>query len=191
MLEVGADSNPILKQMQDTKVSELGTALDGMKMGVAMGYTSVDDCTTAGHTNATHWHDDEGNEVKGIYEKIASRTLKDMSDGGMNGIMTGLTMGDLYDSGLLTLQDGDEYALAILVGCNDSFTESNIVGQTTFQCNLTGYMTYKAMHSTATASEFFNKAHETKTEAETTACLNKWKSIPMTEFITNILSAIR
>ena len=190
-------TNPILKELSGVKVNELGTALNDMSMGVAMGYTHVNTgeegsvtCTTGGHSATAHWHetDNEGNvgEVKGIYAKIADKKLSEMSSGGMNGIMEGLTMGDLVDSGIMTLQNDDEYTLAILSESDDtthSFTETGIE----YKCNLQGYIAYKALHTT-TAKEFFEKAHQ---GTDTSACLAKWRTIAVTDFMETLLATLR
>lgn len=191
------NTSPILKELSTTKVNELGTALNDMSMGVAMGYTHVntgeegaETCSMEGHATTAHWHetDNEGNvgEVKGIYAKIADKKLSEMSSGGMNVIMKGLTMGDLVDSGIMNLQNDDEYTLAILSESDDtthSFTETGIE----YKCNLQGYIAYKALHTT-TAKLFFEKAHQ---GTDTSACLAKWRTIAVTDFMETLLATLR
>ena len=189
------NTSPILKELSTTKVNDLGTALNDMSMGVAMGYTHVNTgeegsvtCTTGGHAATAHWHDSDGNEVKGIYAKIADKKLSEMSSGGMNGIMEGLTMGDLVDSGVIELTPNDEYTLAILSGeCNHTI---NHPAYGTLGCNVTDYMKYKAIDSTATATTYFNLIHSATEEADKTECLNGWQKITLKDFMAQILSAL-
>ena len=184
-------TSPILKELSTTKVNELGTALNDMSMGVAMGYTHVNTGEEGAETCSTdvgqHWHDSDGNEVKGIYAKIADKKLSEMSRGGMNGIMEGLTMGDLVDSGLMTLENDDKYTLAILSEADDtthSFTEKGIQ----YKCNLQGYIAYKALNPTTNSNDFFGKAHQ---ETDYTACLAKWRTIAVTDFMKTLLATLR
>ena len=184
--------SPILKELSTTKVNALGTALNDMSMGVAMGYTHVNTGEEGSETCSTnvgqHWHDSDGNEVKGIYAKIADKKLSEMSSGGMNGIMEGLTMGDLVDSGVIELTPNDECTLAILSGeCNHTI---NHPAYGTLGCNVTDYMKYKAIDSTATATTYFNLIHSATEEADKTECLNSWQKITLKDFMAQILSAL-
>lgn len=184
-------TNPILKELSGVKVNELGTALNDMSMGVAMGYTHVNTGEEGAETCSTdvgqHWHDSDGNEVKGIYAKIADKKLSEMSSGGMNVIMKGLTMGDLVDSGLMTLENDDKYTLAILSEADDtthSFTEDGIQ----YKCNLQGYIAYKALDPTTNSKDFFDKAHQ---GTDPSACLAKWRTIAVTDFMKTLLATLR
>lgn len=196
------NTNPILKELSTTKVNELGTALNNMSMGVAMGYTHVntgeegaETCSIEGHATTAHWHDADGNEVKGIYAKIANKNLSNMSSGGMNGIMEGLTMGDLVDSGIMNLQNDDEYTLAILSGCSDhSFTDTVMGVSKTFECTVEDYLQYRTYQSTTggiTAKDYFAKCHKDVSDAERTKCENNWKDFKVTDFVNAVLEALR
>ena len=120
------DDNSILKALADKPIGELASSMNEMSMGIVLGYTKDGDV----------WKDGEGNEVKGINAKIADKTLADIGSGnGVNDIMAKLTMGDLVDSGVLTISAEDTYKMAIIAnGLTQGYlwakTDPNNIGTT-------------------------------------------------------------
>lgn len=178
-LGIGADNN-ILAYLQDVPLSEIDTQLNTMKLGVALGYTL---------NNENMWVDGEGNPVKGINAKIAEMSIQDFGSGnGITAITDTLTIGDLMDSGMMTL-DGEQEAKLNIIFCNDedqSFTENNGIIPYEYKCNIIDYNTYlnNGHKDDATpAQDFYGKF----THGEN--CSAQWKEMQLTVFIYSLLSA--
>lgn len=178
-LGIGADNN-ILAYLQDVPLSEIDTQLNTMKLGVALGYTL---------NNENMWVDGEGNPVKGINAKIAEMSIQDFGSGnGITEITNTLTIGDLMDSGMMTL-DGEQEAKLNIIFCNDedqSFTENNGIIPYEYKCNIIDYNTYlnNGHKDDATpAQDFYGKF----THGEN--CSAQWKEMQLTVFIYSLLSA--
>lgn len=178
-LGIGDDNN-ILAYLQDVPLSEIDTQLNTMKLGVALGYTL---------NNENVWVDGEGNPVKGINAKIAEMSIQDFGSGnGITEITNTLTIGDLMDSGMMTL-DGEQEAKLNIIFCNDedqSFTENNGIIPYEYKCNIIDYNTYlnNGHKDDATpAQDFYGKF----THGEN--CSAQWKEMQLTVFIYSLLSA--
>lgn len=178
-LGIGGDNN-ILAYLQDVPLSEIDTQLNTMKLGVALGYTL---------NNENVWVDGEGNPVKGINAKIAEMSIQDFGSGnGITEITNTLTIGDLMDSGMMTL-DGEQEAKLNIIFCNDedqSFTENNGIIPYEYKCNIIDYNTYlnNGHKDDATpAQDFYGKF----THGEN--CSAQWKEMQLTVFIYSLLSA--
>lgn len=178
-LGIGGDNN-ILAYLQDVPLSEIVTQLNTMKLGVALGYTL---------NNENVWVDGEGNPVKGINAKIAEMSIQDFGSGnGITEITNTLTIGDLMDSGMMTL-DGEQEAKLNIIFCNDedqSFTENNGIIPYEYKCNIIDYNTYlnNGHKDDATpAQDFYGKF----THGEN--CSAQWKEMQLTVFIYSLLSA--
>lgn len=178
-LGIGDDNN-ILAYLQDVPLSEIDTQLNTMKLGVALGYTL---------NNENVWVDGEGNPVKGINAKIAEMSIQDFGSGnGITEITNTLTIGDLMDSGMMTL-DGEQEAKLNIIFCNDedqSFTENNGIIPYEYKCNIIDYIAYlnNGHKDDATpAQDFYGKF----THGEN--CSAQWKEMQLTVFIDSLLSA--
>lgn len=178
-LGIGGDNN-ILAYLQDVPLSEIDTQLNTMKLGVALGYTL---------NNENVWVDGEGNPVKGINAKIAEMSIQDFGSGnGITEITNTLTIGDLMDSGMMTL-DGEQEAKLNIIFCNDedqSFTENNGIIPYEYKCNIIDYIAYlnNGHKDDATpAQDFYGKF----THGEN--CSAQWKEMQLTVFIYSLLSA--
>ncbi len=178
-LGIGDDNN-ILAYLQDVPLSEIDTQLNTMKLGVALGYTL---------NNENVWVDGEGNPVKGINAKIAEMSIQDFGSGnGITEITNTLTIGDLMDSGMMTL-DGEQEAKLNIIFCNDedqSFTENNRIIPYEYKCNIIDYIAYlnNGHKDDATpAQDFYGKF----THGEN--CSAQWKEMQLTVFIDSLLSA--
>ena len=178
-LGIGSDNN-ILAYLQDVPLSEIDTQLNTMKLGVALGYTL---------NNENVWVDGEGNPVKGINAKIAEMSIQDFGSGnGITEITNTLTIGDLMDSGMMTL-DGEQEAKLNIIFCNDedqSFTENNGIIPYEYKCNIIDYIAYlnNGHKDDATpAQDFYGKF----THGEN--CSAQWKEMQLTVFIASLLSA--
>lgn len=178
-LGIGGNNN-ILAYLQDVPLSEIDTQLNTMKLGVALGYTL---------NNENVWVDGEGNPVKGINAKIAEMSIQDFGSGnGITEITNTLTIGDLMDSGMMTL-DGEQEAKLNIIFCNDedqSFTENNGIIPYEYKCNIIDYNTYlnNGHKDDATpAQDFYGKF----THGEN--CSAQWKEMQLTVFIYSLLSA--
>lgn len=193
VIEIDENSNPMLRALADKQVNNLATELDNMKMGVMLGYTAA---TTDSHSTDAHWDDEDGNLVKGIYAKIADKTVKDMSGNGMKDVVGGLTMGDLLDSGMMDLGEGDagknnEYKLAIIY-CQGA--HSNSVAST--KCTVENYFAYKTKYSSDTmaAKNFYLLTHNITSEegmtTEQIAHRDVWKQETLNDFITMLFSVL-
>ena len=189
VIEIDSTSSPMLKALADKQVNNLATELDNMKMGVMLGYTAA---TTDSHSTDAHWDDEDGNLVKGIYAKIADKTVKDMSGNGMKDVVGGLTMGDLLDSGMMDLGGkNNEYKLAIIY-CQGA--HSNSAAST--KCTLENYFAYKTTNSSDTmaAMNFYLFTHNITSEegmtTEQIAHRDVWKQETLNDFITMLFSVL-
>lgn len=197
-LGIDISNNNLLQALKDTKLNDLGNAINDVQMGVVLGYKELEngsetnwyeECTQDEHANCEHVTVDGVNYVlvKGLNAKIAAKTVGDLAGGGaLTEIAKGLTIGDLIDSGMMTVSAENEYKLAIIF-CGDGnhkFTENTI----TYNSSLAGYFTYKLTpsNSDVTAQAFWTKAHPSATEDHK----NAWKNITLADFINTLLSGI-
>lgn len=216
--EMGIGGNSILDALQDTPIMEIGNEINNLKMGVVLGYTKGDKLHDTATCKETHehnencydyvWYEDKAKNVivKGLNAKIANKTIKDMSGAGLTEIATGLTIGDLIDSGMMNLgdteaaQEENSYKLSIIY-CGDNehtfdgeITIWGVPSSKTWQCTLADYLSYSATNSNATAKEFWLKCHGAENEADLTAeqleHRDDWQDLTLTRFISTLLSAI-
>ena len=154
--------NCILNALADKPIGELASSMNEMSMGVVLGYTKDGDV----------WKDSAGNQVKGINAKIADKTLADISNGnGVNDIMTTLTMGDLVDSGVLTISTDDTYKMAIIA---NGWTEDYLVAK--YAASYTG--------ATVTPQSFY------LTKDPELSKLDNWKLMNVNDLIQNMLNSL-
>lgn len=201
---IDTDGNAILAALADSNINDLGTNINNVKMGTVMNYQYVENCTESGHSTTAHWHESatDKTEIVGVYGKIANMTISEISEkdasgnSGIEKIMTGLTIGDLVNSNIMDIGEGDtrtqnEYKLRILTCVNPSAHSITHNGNT-FQCNIEGYYTYRAALSVTgsdcTAQQFFNLTHDT--DAEKAECMDFWQSVPVSDFMSALLSGI-
>lgn len=201
---IDTDGNAILAALADSNINDLGTDINNVKMGTVMNYQYVENCTESGHSTTAHWHESatDKTEIVGVYGKIANMTIAEISEkdasgnSGIERIMAGLTIGDLVNSNIMDIGEGDtrtqnEYKLRILTCVNPSAHSITHNGNT-FQCNIEGYYTYRAALSVTgsdcTAQQFFNLTHDT--DAEKAECMDFWQSVPVSDFMSALLSGI-
>lgn len=122
--------NAFILSIIDEKVGDLGTVMDDLTVGEAMGYTysgtcSEEDCEWEGdRCEHVTWKDPDGGEVSGYVKIIGPETrLKDLkrtlSD------LDNVTIGELEGAGLLDLSDhGDK--LEYIFGEGESWKELSI-----------------------------------------------------------------
>ena len=150
--------NCILNALADKPIGELASSMNEMSMGIVLGYTK----------DGAVWKDSAGNQVKGINAKIADKTLANISSGnGVNDIMTTLTMGDLVDSGVLTISTDDTYKMAIIA---NGWTEDYLVAK-------------YATGATVTPQSFYLTKDPEQTK------LDNWKLMNVNDLIQNMLNS--
>ena len=119
-----------------------------------------------------------------------------MSGNGMKDVVGGLTMGDLLDSGMMDLGEGDagknnEYKLAIIY-CQGAHSNS----LTSKRCTLENYFVYKTANSsdTMSAMNFYLLTHNITSEegmtTEQIAHRDVWKQETLNDFITMLFSVL-
>lgn len=205
-LGINIEGNNLLIALKDSKLNDLGTDINNVKMGVVLGYKELDNAGVAGwyeeckkddHSQCSHLVVDGVNyvEVKGLNGKIADKTVGELAGGGaLTDIAKSLTIGDLIDSGMMTISEQNGYKLAIIFCGDDShgFTEtvtvSGIPQNVTYGCDLAGYFQYLMSHSKTdtVAQEFWTKAHPAATDAHK----NAWRNMLLSEFIDTLLGGI-
>ncbi len=206
---VDENSSNLLKAVKDTKLDELGTAINDVKMGVMFGYEEVngewyvkcdDDCEHGTNEHITlEGKDGNYTEAKGLYKKLSGCTVKDLSDNHtLTDIVKKMTMGDFMDSGMLTIEEENQTKLDLMCGqCTHSvFIDTTIGGITTkkeYKGTLQGYFEYKINHSDCTAKNYFeNVIHGECTENGASAdCagVGFWRDMTFEELLTQILKA--
>ena len=158
-------------------------------------------------SNHVHGTDcnDEKTLVKGLNAKMANLTIAELSGDSMSKIAQALTLGDLIDSGMMSLGDTDEqrkenmYKLAIIC-CKDEehyFTESGLLGSDEkYTCTLQGFFTYKLSHpnDSVTAESYWLLTHkftsEDQLQSNDITHRDSWKNQSLTEFISTLLGAL-
>ncbi len=107
VIEVG--DNPILSLVDDCKIEELPTKINGLNVGEIMGYI---------YSEEDGWLEDtdkDGNvdkAVTGIKLKLAKLTVEELADGGFNTIMDEIILSDViddYESGALSIINPDVF----------------------------------------------------------------------------------
>ncbi len=160
---VTAGDNKVLQSIGDAKVSELGDKLNKLQMGEVFGYYKMAD---------GNWYKDAAgtDPVKGINAKLAGLTLETLGAGeGVMSIMTGLTMGDLVDSGILTLTEQNEYKLDIMYDLSG-------------QCNIGEYLVNKF---SMTAKAYYESKHGTDQTYR-----GYWKAQKIGDVLNEMLSSL-
>ena len=190
--ELGIGSgNAMLEAVGNVPLLEVGNEINNLQMGVAMGYTLEGgvwyDCDT------DHTHGPGCTTVEGVNAKIASLKVNEMGSG-LNGVMTSLTIGDLVDSGMMTLEEENQYKLDIIF-CNDNTHTTTVtvpfVGTTTVACDLAGFLQWKNVNASGTAKQFFEECHSGLTEEEIEQHRGKWKACTLDNFVNGLLGAIK
>ena len=191
LAELGIGSgNAMLEAVGNVPLLEVGNAINNLQMGVAMGYTLEGgvwyDCDT------DHTHGAGCTTVEGVNAKIASLKVNEMGSG-LNGVMTSLTIGDLVDSGMMTLEEENQYKLDIIF-CNDNTHTTTVtvplLGTTTVACDLAGFLQWKNVNASGTAKQFFEECHSGLTAQEIEQHRGKWKACTLDNFVNGLLGAI-
>lgn len=240
--EMGIGGNTILDALQNTPVVEIGEKINHLKMAVVLGYEQYcicnntdtehvhgDDCyvwvaectdhtTAKDHKESDHIIIDGKTcyQPKGLNAKIADKTVEEMTGDSLTDIAFGLTIGELIDSGMISLGDTivaqteNRYKLSIIYCGNDdhSFNETvTIWGQPvpkTWKCNLSDYLTYSAQKTPPSsfnmtpAEYYYFKCHGKITDTtvslelsdEEKAHRDAWENLTLKEFVSSFLSAI-
>lgn len=206
-LGISSEGNNILKAIENVPIMDIGSHINNLMMGDVLGYTGV--CNnTEEHVHDENckytWYEDANKTtvVKGLNAKIANMTIGGMNGGtGLTEIAQSLTIGDLIDSGMMTVGTTEnEYKLAIIY-CGDnshSFIESTtLFGSKTWKCNLSDYLSYSVANgaSGVSAETYWKKCHGINENAELTEQQlehkNKWMELELGEFMSTLLNSIK
>lgn len=202
-LGISSDGNNILRSVENIPIMEISSHINSIKMGDVLGYTGV--C----NNEAEHEHNDDCDYtwyqepdkttvIKGLNAKIANMTVGGMNGGkGLTDIAKSLTIGDLIDSGMMSVGGTDnEYKLAIIY-CGDNSHSSGVgkIGGGTYCCNLQDYLMYSVAYNGTTAERYWKMCHGVAENAELTQeqleHRNKWMDMKLGDFINTLLGAIR
>lgn len=227
--------NRILDGLQDTKINKIGGAINEMKMATVLGYEKnytcestdpdhkhtdacgyvwIAECTSNHEKPTDHLESDhitiKGKtyyKVKGLNAKIANYTLKDMTGDTLTDIALNLTIGELIDSGMISLGEDaneakeNEYKLSLLFSTEETqhgFSEKVYMhemsaGKQSFSCNLVDYGKYKACDGKAntTTKQYWDKCHLNSglSEEALKAHTEKWKGLTLKNFVSELLKA--
>ena len=122
-------------------------------------------------------------KVGGLNAKMSNLTVGNMGGQAVVDIVTGLSMRDMMDSGILTFAEEEQYKLAILFGCTDcKFTANTLLGAREFSCDIKSYFEYTITAGSITAKDFFLKAHQNFT-GDLTEHRDQWQDCTLTAFI--------
>ena len=142
-------------------------------------------CETEAHSHTTDIAIDGVNykKVGGLNAKMSNLTVGNMGGQAVIDIVTGLSMRDMMDSGILTFAEEEQYKLAILFGCPDcKFTANTLLGAKEFSCDIKSYFEYTITAGSITAKDFFLKAHQNFT-GDLTEHRDQWQDCTLTDFI--------
>jgi len=191
-LGISSDGNNILKAIEDVPVMEIGDHINNVKMGEVLGYTKGErlDTTTSCEEDHTHtddcydyvWYEDSAKTtaVKGLNGKIANLTVGGMNGGaGLSSISASLTIGDLIDSGMMEINENDEYKFAII--CCD--------GDADCDCSLAKYIAATTVNSSLTAQQYWESTHASYA-GDKEAHKNVWRNLTLNDFMNMLLRAI-
>ena len=189
-LGIDTNGNKILDSVKDEKITDIGSKISNLKMGVALGYADYTDKPLCGNASHAHsgdcygWLEECGKtdcshgqhfaldgknyvKVKGLSAKIADKSIADLGQGNaISGITETLTIGDLIDSGMMDIgADANNYKFALLSAACVENTHTFTEGAQTFGCSFQDFMTYSAAYklthgTTVTAREYWEKCHE-------------------------------
>lgn len=203
--------NRILDALQDTPINEIGDAINNMQMATVLGYEKHYTCGLGISTDhPTHadcpyvWVDESGKKATGLNAIIAEKYVKEMTGDTLTTIAQELTVGDLIDSGMIVLEEEEEYKLAIIFsdgGKGDtknqhSFTETVLGEETEFKCNFAGYTAYQTAHIKdssvdKSAKGYWYKCHgfeaDHKFGESEIAHRDTWKAHTLKEFVNKLL----
>lgn len=187
-----AGDNGILNALKDVPLTNLGTELNNVKLGVVFGFVSQTEGNTTvwyepcpnncGHTSSQHITI-EGETgyfapAKGINGKMSDMTLNELATGdGMTKIVGDFTVGDLQDSKIIVINKESEYKLDILF-------DDTPVGSPE-RCSLVDYYAKKATDTTLTAQKYYNDMHKGD---ESHRYL--WKKLTLSVFMDRLFTAL-
>lgn len=127
-------------------------------------------------------HDHDGDcLVKGLDGKMSNLSMLGLSSGELGDVLKSLTIGDLIDSGMITLENLNDssYKFAII-------TCSKIDGD---NCSLADYLVHSV--SGVTPEQYWRQQHDCVDEMtpEDVAHRDAWKNLSLATFINNLLEA--
>ncbi len=133
--------------------------------------------------------------VSGLNAKMSNLTVGNMGGTALVDIVTGLSMKDMMDSGILTFTEEEKFKLAVLFGCEESTHKTQLLMQD-FGCNLSDYFTYNALCTTTSrptvdVEEYYKLTHGITGDltAEQLAHRDVWQNCTLTEFISALLAS--
>ena len=142
---------------------------------------------------------DKDTIVKGLNGKMSNLRIDELSGSNVSKISQSLTIGDLIDSGMMSLGDSEKentYKFAIICCKDDShaISEFNPLGDG-YKCNLKDYYSYQVAQTTSvTAEEYWLKTHGFTSENELgeadIAHRDEWRNYSLTNFISTLLGAM-
>ena len=160
------------------------------------GFVWYEKCTES------HQHQEEividGQQYKavgGLNAKMSNLTIGSMGGQAVIDIVTGLSMKDMIDSGILKFTEDDKFKLSLLFGCTDGSHNVTFLGQS-FACNISGYFAYNAAlatmgRPTVEVDAYYKQAHGIETSATLTseqlAHRDLWQNCTLTQFIETLL----
>lgn len=223
------EGNTILEALQDTPINRIADDINAMEMGVVLGYEKrytcgqdhehttecaymwIAECTdnhedgsASSHMKADHITIDGKLYFKasGLNLKIADNTVANMNSATLSDIALSLTIGDLIDSGMIVLDEENQYKLALIFSDGQhSFKEIVTLpgigtSEQTFTCDIARYSLYQTAHSgtTITAKAYWYKCHgfasDEQLDDTEIAHRDTWKSYTLKEFVNNLLEHI-
>ncbi len=149
------------------------------------------DCDDRNDADETHSHGTPGGGgqypcsiAKGLNGKIANLRIDELTGSQMTGIAQDLTVGDIMDSGMMTLEPENIALLAII------FEEDLPEGQKHDDCNLTTYLMKKATSpESLTAEQFWQEIsehHGSPSEEHG----YEWKNMLLVDFVSEMLNIV-
>ncbi len=197
-IEVGG--NKLLEAVSDTPIKNVGTAINDLSMGTVLGFVKqggvwLDVCTD-GHDHAaageTEINGSYYKAVTGINRSIADKKVSQLNGSLMTDLVNDLTVGELVESGMITLSADDYYKFDIIFCTDPSHTHSYTVAFTSqeFACNYANYVIVKNAGQVTSAEQYFKDAHQNVADYTATEERNAWYNVSFTQFISGLLSKI-
>ena len=214
-LGIESNGNNILQAIEDIKIMEIGKEINQLHMGVVLGYVReciceqdhihIDECPhrwleKCERHDGNSLHDESEHvvidgetygPVKGLNSKVADKTVKNIGSGsGITDIAKSLTIGDLIDSGMMSIGGtNNEYKFAIIYYGKNK-TDGNANCDYRDNCNLADFVAKRVLNPALTATEYWTNAHKDMSEGEMQIHRYEWKNLTLDDFISMLLSAI-
>ena len=137
------------------------------------------DCSPAGDEDHTH---NATCVVKGLNGKMSNLTIEGLSGDALSSIMSSLTIGDLIESNMITLNNEEESSYKFAIICCKEHDN----------CSLVAYFAAQFPNAVS-AKDFWLRAHGIQNENDMTpeqiAHRDEWRNMPLNQFINELLGA--